>query len=225
MDIKDSFWKEASKKVESLLQNPVKVNNEDLLINGLKDLTSNSQQVISKTKYKTKASSFNNRYTNYKPVVMTVLKNSQKFSIYHKMRTEITPSPLFQAKNNQNYHPDENFDINFNFLEIFGQRAGFSYLPKLSNPLKIKNFLIRVKEKYFNLQKCLQSDDRNIRIEGIMEYLSKQDYAKRHFSINKATSAGFRSESRIRRPKVVFLDKIYSNYIQDQAKFIMVIKK
>ena len=73
MDIKDSFWKEASKKVESLLQNPVKVNNEDLLINELKDLTSNSQQVISKTKYKTKASSFNNRYTNYKPVVMTVL--------------------------------------------------------------------------------------------------------------------------------------------------------
>ena len=61
MDIKDSFWKEASKKVESLLQNPVKVNNEDLLINELKDLTSNSQQVISKTKYKTKASSFNNR--------------------------------------------------------------------------------------------------------------------------------------------------------------------
>ena len=223
MNIQDNFWKLASQKIEDLFENPRKLKNEDLLIPNLEDASAQiSPTLTSKVHFRSKISSFNNRYTNYKPLFMTILKNSQKLSVYHKMLNRRTPSPTSHKKINLQ-STDEILPIYNSNLEIYGQRAGFSFLPKISNPIKIKNFILQVREKYVNLYQQLCSDNGIIKPQGIMDYLFKQSAMKKHFFRTKiGTQREYRSESTIKKSRVKCIDKDHANYIQDQAKLIMV---
>lgn len=222
MEKQESFWKEASRKIELLLKNPIRINNEDLLIEDLEEPSLSTTVTTSKPKYMSKHSAFNSRYINYQPAVMSILKNSQKLSAANRFRTERTPSP-FTKRYNKLTPLDENLlDKTSNYLEIYGQRAGFSFLPKLGNPTKVKSFILKVREKYSSLYKQIKSDDGQIRLEGIMNYLFKANTMKRFLPKTNREFSTMRSESTMRKRKVICIEKDHSNYIQEQAQTIKV---
>ena len=224
IDFKDNFWREASMRIENLLHNPIKLQNEDLLIEYPEDPPVASKMMKSIEKYKSKFSSFNSKYTNYKPQVMNILKNSEKISVYHRMRSQKTPSPRLIFKNKLPYQDDLLKISNSHFLEIYGQRSTHPCLPKLANPENILKFLIRIHEKYSLLYKCLKEEDENIRIGSLMDYLFKQGGLKKNLPRYKTpTPEGHQSLNSVKRRRNLYNDVEYSKYIQEQAQSIIVI--
>jgi hypothetical protein len=137
MSLKDNFWKEASRQIEDLLINPIKLKNEDLLIEGLQDYGPSNLISISRSRLITKTSSFNSRYKNYKPLFMTVLKNSDRFSVLSRKHFETTPSPINLYKRHlvSDY---QRAKYSSNCLEVNGRKAAVSFLPRIIPPGKIK---------------------------------------------------------------------------------------
>ena len=221
MENQDSFWRDASRKIDYLLKNPIKLNNSDLLQDNLEDAKVSLHQDNEKPHYKSKISAFNIKYTNYKPLFVSILKKSQRY-ITSKTRTERSPSPALHQPNA--YNLDGSFlTQNSNNLEIYGQRAGFTFLPKLSCPSKIKTFLVKVKEKYQNLFGQLKDEDGLIRSEGVMDYLSVRCSMRKFVpKVKLLNSSGLRSESTMRRPRHAFNEKDHLNHIQDQARAVLV---
>lgn len=214
MELNESFWKEAANKIDNLFLNPIKLNNEDLLqeVQEVSQATSSSN--IQQPKFHSKYSELNNRYTNYKPEIISILKASQRLS-RNKRQKNRTPSPIFSLKSKN----AENFSDFEQSLEIFGQRAGFYKLPKIQNPAKLKNFIIKVREKYEGLYKQLKDVDGVIRIDGIFDYLSRSTNMKR---CSPTLKLNCRSESVMKRGRFSKVDKEYMNFIQEQGKKLMV---
>ena len=214
MELNDSFWKHAALKIENLLINPLKLNNEDLLQEVNEDQNIPSPTDTQHPKYNSKHSELSNKYTNYKPQIISILKASQKLS-RNKRSINRTPSPIFFLKSKS----PENFPDFEQSLEIFGQRAGFYKLPKILNPVKLKNFILKVREKYESLFKQLRDADGVIRLEGILDYLTRSTNMKRCSPSVKFSS---RSESMMRRGRYSKVEKEYTNFVQEQGKRLMV---
>lgn len=216
--MEDNFWKEASMKIDSLLNNPVKLKNEDLLIEQLEDISNISFTKQVSCNYKSKFSSFNNKYTNYKPLFMTVLKNSQNILVHNRMRIGRSPSPMPKFK------PLYQKRIKLpNILEIYGKRAGFSFMPVSTSPYKIKKFIIGLYEKYSLLHQNLAEKDGNIRLEGIMDYLAKQNNMKKCIPRNKTPTPRLASSKNSKKsPRYAFNETGHANYIQEHAQEILV---
>lgn len=218
MELNESFWKEAALKIENLFINPIKFNNEDLLqevnqeVN--KDLKTLSPTNTQQPKFNSKYSELSNKYTNYKPEIILILKASQKLS-RNKRLINRTPSPIFSLKSKSPVI-FQDFEQS---LEIFGQRAGFYKLPRILNPVKLKNFIIKVREKYESLFKQLRDVDGVIRLEGILDYLTRSTNMKRCSPSVKFNS---RSESMMRRGRYNKVDTEYTTFVQEQGKRLMV---
>lgn len=214
----DNFWKEASLKIDGLLKNPVKLKNEDLLIEQLEDISSISFTKQISCNYKSKFSSFNNKYTNYKPLFMTVLKNSQNILVHNRMRIGRSPSPMPKIK------PFYEKRIKLpNILEIYGKRAGFSFLPGSTSPSKIKKFILELYEKYSLLHQNLAETDGNIRLEGIMDYLVKQGKMKKTIPRNKTPTPRLASSKISKKNhRYIHHETGHANYIQEHAQEILV---
>jgi hypothetical protein len=223
MDRKEGFWKEASKKIDFLLSNPIRFHNEDLLQQHIEEPRVFTSKEALHSPYKAKFSSFNSRYTNYKPAVMKILNNSRKF-IVSRSRYGRSPSP-FVRRININDFSDYSISPEGSSLEVYGQRAGFSFLPKLSSPSKIKVFLVNVREKYSKLFSQLKDEDGVIRPQGILDYLTMKSSMKKFVPKAKLLDANrLRSESMMRRTRHLNSEKEYLNHVQDQAQAIIVLE-
>jgi hypothetical protein len=157
MEKDEPFWKNAFRKIEELLKNPIKLKNEDLLI----DLQDSELPVVKKNqeikeKFKAKSSELNKKYTNYKPEIVLILQESKRL-MKRKRFINRTPSPYLKSIKKSFFQDDRGFD---SFQKNFKDNEGVSgnlHLPKIVKSGRLEKMSIKmrndqVRSKIFNLK-------------------------------------------------------------------------
>ncbi len=145
MEKEEPFWKHAFKKIEELLKNPIKLKNEDLLID-LQDFETPAvkKNYKIKEKFKTKSSELNKKYTNYKPEIVLVLQQSRRL-MKRKRFVNRTPSPYLKSMKKSFFRDDRGVDdIKKNF-EDFPGRSGILHLPKIVKSGRIEKVSVNLR--------------------------------------------------------------------------------
>ena len=173
---KNNFWKQASKELESLIDNPLKYHNDDLLEN-LPEDESLYRELPSISPFHLKSSSLDTTYRTYNPKTVTLIERAKKFDCITDQRKFVTTPRIMQKTINF-----ESFkDIKDEF-HVSGRKAKILLsLPekniKISSSLnlntKLKEFIGRVQDKYCNLVRALEFKNDSLCFDAVVEYLKK----------------------------------------------------
>lgn len=149
MDNEEPFWKNALRKIEDLLNNPIKLKNEDLLVELTEDLSPVSIKKSMKPRFIAKPSDFNKKYTNYKPDIVEVLEGSKRLM---KTRRYVnrTPSPYFRVKQTS-FFKDRGASgtLHGKFGGSFS-KVGFFQLPKISKSGRVDKSSVKMRNEEKN---------------------------------------------------------------------------
>jgi hypothetical protein len=184
----EDFWRKASELVESLLKNPIKWNNDDLLAH-LPDDVSLYKPLPRPAPFHLKSSSLDRSYRTYNPKVMTLIARSKKFDPMSDQNQLIKtfngknafniPISTFYNNKTLNF---ETYNFNKNDFKVSGHKAKILSNVRektLKAPgcsdinVRLKEFIGKVQDKYSNLAKALEFKNETIPFESIIEYLRK----------------------------------------------------
>lgn len=171
-----SFWKNASATIESLLNNPVKYNHNDLLIQLPED--ENLYKVIpSISPLHLKTSSLDTSYKTYNPKIMGLIEKAKQFEcIADERKLMRTPKIMYKTGNFGGFlESKEDFSVSGRKAKILLSLPDKT--PKMPNLLnlntKLKEFIGKVQDKYLNLVKALEFKNDVLSFDAVVEYLKK----------------------------------------------------
>jgi arsenate reductase-like glutaredoxin family protein len=170
------FWKKASNTIETLILNPCKFNNSDLL-EPLPEFESPYRILPILPPFHLKSSSLDTSYKNYNPKHMEVIQRSKRFeSISDQRKMVRTPKVLSKTSDFSSFKEiKESFQIAGRKAKIMLSLPDSTFQVPCSLDLntRLKEFIGKVQDKYANLVKALDFHDETLSFDSVIGYLTK----------------------------------------------------
>ena len=171
------FWRRAPTVLETLLENPVRYNNTDLLTS-LPEDENPYRELSYPAPVHLKASSLDTSYKTYNLKLMNLIEKAKRFdSISDQRRLLVKTSKAFYKTGNfeRLKETKDEFSVSGRKTRILMSLPEQSI--KISSSLnlntKLKEFIGKVQEKYSNLLRALEFNSETLLFEAVVEYLRK----------------------------------------------------
>ena len=170
------FWKKATNTLEDMLKNPLKYNNNDLLLN-LPDDESPFKALPTPSPMRLKSSSLDTSYKTYNPRITMLIEKAKRFEcISDQRRLFRTPKCMQRPKNFENSAiVREDFAVSGRKarISLALPKSKFKYADPIDLNAQLKEFISKVQDKYANLTKALDFKNDTLCFEILIEYLIK----------------------------------------------------